>query len=457
MKKTEQFLSYHRLRAADIEMDSLVKTFLHEMDNGLEGKESSLRMIPTYIEAENDFLTEVPVLAIDAGGTNFRAALISFNNKGKLVFGDIANYRMPGLDRKISSEEFFKIISGYVKPLARKAERIGFCFSYPTEILPNRDGRLIQFCKEVQAPEVVGQLIGKNLLETLETPDKHLVLLNDTVATLLAGKSASFNRTFDSFIGYILGTGTNTCYIEKNRNIIKTRDLDSEKSMIINIESGNFGKAPRSDLDLIFDKSTTDPGNYSFEKMFSGGYFGGLCLSVLKAAASEGFLSESSGKLLNTITALSSNDASNFVSHNGTAPIPNAFGTTEGDFLNPASGGSMDQSPADSAFENVLKGLQSHENDSERCREIINSLIDRAAKLVASNIAAVVLKTGKGKSPSTPILITVDGTTFYKMHNLRERFEKYFNEYLSGEKKRFAEFTEVRQSSLIGAALAALI
>ena len=117
-------------------------------------------------------------------------------------------------------------MSGYLRPLADKSDRIGFCFSYPTEIFPDKDGRLLQFCKEVQAPEVIGQIIGKSLLEALGTPDKKIVLLNDTVATLLSGKSASFGRTYDSFMGYILGTGTNTCYIEANRNILKNPELD---------------------------------------------------------------------------------------------------------------------------------------------------------------------------------------------------------------------------------------
>jgi hexokinase len=45
--------------------------------------------------------------------------------------------------------------------LAEKAQGIGFCFSYHTEIFPDKDGRLIQFCKEIKAHEVVGQFIGK--------------------------------------------------------------------------------------------------------------------------------------------------------------------------------------------------------------------------------------------------------------------------------------------------------
>jgi hexokinase len=292
--------------------------------------------------------------------------------------------------------------------------------------LPDRDGKLIQFCKEVHAPEVVGQLIGKTLLRTLGSPEKKIVLLNDTVATLLAGKSRSHGRKYDSFIGYILGTGTNTCYIENNCNILKNRSLDQRRSQIINIESGNFRKAPLTDIDLLFDKTTTDPGSYTFEKMFSGGYFGGLCLFVIKVAATEGIFSDRTAGMIAGINDLSSNEANEFL-------------------LNPES------------QENILSRCFYGNNEGEICRYIIETIIDRAAKLVASNLAAVVLKTGKGKYPELPVLITVEGTTFYKLCDLRPRIESYFYEFLSGERKRFVEFTEVAQSGLVGAGLAALI
>ncbi len=426
MKTVTEFLEEHRLRASVNDIGNLVRIFMEDMSDGLRGKEGALRMIPTYIEAENDFHKDIPVLAIDAGGTNFRASLISFTSSGRTENSEIINYRMPGLDREISAVEFFSTIAGYVRPLAESAGRIGFCFSYPTEILPGKDGRLIQFCKEVRAPEVVGRLIGKGLLEALGTPEKHIVIINDTVATLLAGKSVSLDVPYDSYIGYILGTGTNSCYIEQNSNILKNRDQDQSGSQIINIESGNFNKAPRSDLDIIFDNTTVDPGSYTFEKMFSGGYFGGLCLSVLKAASGEGVFSTRTAQMLESLKELSSNDANSFAAD----PRPDL---------------------------NVLKDCLADERDAENCRRIIDSLIDRAAALVTANLAAVVLKTGKGKSSEHPLLITVEGTSFYKMHNLKARFENYFYNYLSGNMKRNVEFTTVARSGLIGAALAALI
>jgi hexokinase len=139
----------------------LCEEFISEMEKGNNGEESSLRMIPTYIEADNAFEKNKTVLTIDAGCTNFRAALMSFDKEGRLKIGDTLIKRMPGLDDEISKDVFFQTILNYIKPLAEKAQGIGFCFSYHTEIFPDKDGRLIQFCKEIKAHEVVGQFIGK--------------------------------------------------------------------------------------------------------------------------------------------------------------------------------------------------------------------------------------------------------------------------------------------------------
>lgn len=425
MKKVDSFLAENKLRADDVDMEQLVSLFHSEMDRGLKGETSSLRMIPTYIEADNEFLKDTPVLAIDAGGTNFRTTLVTFRKDGTLEMEPIRNFRMPGIENEVSGAEFFDIMAGFIKPFASETDRIGFCFSYPTEIFPDKDGRLLQFCKEIQAPQVVGQVIGKSLLKALGTPGKKIVLLNDTVATLLAGKSASFAKTYDSYIGFILGTGTNTCYIEANRNIPKTPGLDQGKSMIVNIESGNFNLAPRSVLDIRFDNTTMNPGNYSFEKMFSGGYFGGLCLTVLKEAAKQGIFSDGLSGRLSQIKDLTAEAASRFLEEDG--------------------------------GENILDSCFRDEADRNAAKEIISGLIDRASKLVASNLAAAVLKTDKGVDPDRPVLMTIEGTTFYKLRNLKSRFEEYFSGYLSGERLRYVEFTEVAQSSLIGAALAGLI
>ena len=160
--------------------------------------------------------------------------------------------------------------------------------------------------------------------------------------------------------------------------------------------------------------------------MISGGYIGGLCLSTLKIASLENVFSSETSAHLAALNELSTGEVSNYISKDVTGRGP--LGSC------------------------ILAG-----EDEEAAIAIIESIINRAAKMVTANLAAVVLKTNKGKSANRPILITIEGTAFYKLHLLKPLFEKYFAEYLSGERKRYYEFAQVPQSSLVGAALAALI
>ena len=128
MTKVDSFLKKHKISDKEVNIHKLVESFASEMIKGLAGKKSSLRMIPTYIEAENEFISGVKVVAIDAGGTNFRVATVGFNKQGKLEISKLVNYKMPGLEGEISSEEFFQIIAGYIKPYVEESDRIGFCF-----------------------------------------------------------------------------------------------------------------------------------------------------------------------------------------------------------------------------------------------------------------------------------------------------------------------------------------
>lgn len=424
MTKATQFLKAHKMTADDVNMKEMVSNFLGEMDKGLSGEESSLLMLPTYIEAEGEVRANDPVIAIDAGGTNFRVAKVYFDENLKLITENISKAKMPGVDKELSKEEFFETFADYIQAYKTVSEKVGFCFSYAAEIYPNKDGKLLEWSKEVKAPEVIGTMVGEELLTALGTPDKQMVLMNDTVSTLLAGKAARAVKSYDTYLGFILGTGTNTAYIETNKNITKTNGLNMEGSQIINIESGAFGKAPRTDIDIAFDNTTKNPGRYAFEKMFSGGYFGGLCTTALKVAAKEGVFSDPTA--FENLEELSTEQVNKYV-----------YGIEDA--------------------KSVLPGVFTHESDKLLAAEIIDGLIERAAKLVAANIAAVILKTGKAKTHEKPVLMTIEGTTFYKLHGFREMFESFLQEFLSAENQRYYEIVEVENSSLLGAAIAAIV
>jgi len=428
--KVRQFLKDNGMYYEDIDMDACCDTFIQEMQAGLAGKDSSLAMIPTYIEVGKDIPSGKRVIVLDAGGTNFRVATVYFGESGKSVIENFVQKPMPGLDKEAGKEEFFATIVEYMAGVVNVSSSVGFCFSYPTEILPSKDGRLIRFCKEVKAKQVEGELIGQNLVTAIEAAGykgkKRVVILNDTVATLLAGRSAFQDRAFDSYIGFILGTGSNCCYIESNRNITKKNDLDPNKEQIVNIESGSFGRAPRGGIDLQLDESTLDPGKYTFEKMFSGAYLGALCLKILQEASRQGLFSKTVGAELLATEELQTKDVNSFMRYpQGDSPL-------------------------------AMSCAKGTEQDCAAVWYVLDGLVERAAKLTAVLLSSVVLKTDKGQDPCVPICITAEGTMFYELKSLKEKVECYLKSFLQDKHGRYIELVSVENATLIGAAIAGL-
>lgn len=418
------FLKKHGLCAGAINVDAVLEDFRCEMEKGLAGEKSSLKMIPTFMTAHEALPVNKPVIVIDAGGTNLRIAVMQFDVTGEVITDELSKYQMPGVEKELTADEFFGAFAAYIEPVADKSDRIGFCFSYPAEIAPDRDGKLIHWTKDIKAPEVKGQFIGKGLLKAMgrAAECKRLALLNDTIATLLAGKAKSGGRNFSSYVGFILGTGTNMAYIEKNSCITKRDDLDADGSQAINVESGNFALAPRGDIDEELDAGTMDPGVQMFEKMISGLYRGRLVLMVMKAAVKEGLFSGAAAEYINGLRELEGVDIDMFLEGNG-----------KGLLVAEAIAGD-----AAVLLEDIIKGIYL-----------------RTAKLTAINISAAVLKSGAGADPTRPVCVNIDGSTYYKSVGFKDMVETYLEQILGGRGISY-ELMRVDEAPLIGAAVGGL-
>jgi hexokinase len=429
--KAAAFLTRHGMYHADISMEGLCGVFLDEMRRGLTETGSSLAMLPTYIETERQVPRNKPVIVMDAGGTNFRVGTVCFKDEGAPEIGAFRVFPMPGIKEEVGKERFFGVMAGYIADIVNTSESIGFCFSYPIEMFPSKDGRVLYFSKEIKAPEVVGQMIGAGLNEAIgESTDagaKQIVLLNDTVATLLAGKAHSAGRNYDSYIGFILGTGTNTSYVEQNRNIAKAKDLDPTRAQIVNVESGGFGKAPRGTVDEQLDAESAGPGVNVFEKMISGAYIGPMCSATMRLAATEGLFSKDTARTLLALPQTSTKDISGFLS------------SPEG---------------SDNPLAKAL--AQAPHGDVATLYCLIDALIERAAKLTAANLSSAAIKCDKGRDPTRPVCIVAEGTTFYHLTSLRQKIEYYLKQYLVDGQGVYYQIATVENATLIGAAIAGL-
>ena len=258
--------------------------FREKVEEGLNKNNAEIQCIPTFILPK---ATDVKgkALVLDLGGTNYRVAIVDFSTEKPIIYPnngwkkDMSIMKSPGYTR----EELFKELADLIVEIKREEEMpIGYCFSYPTESIPGGDARLLRWTKGVDIREMVGQFVGKPLLDYLNEKKKirftGVKVLNDTIASLFAGLT---DKSYDAYIGLIVGTGTNMATFIPSDKITKLDPECHVQGLIpVNLESGNFYPPFLTAVDDTVDATSDSLGKQRFEKAVSGMYLG----DILKAA-----------------------------------------------------------------------------------------------------------------------------------------------------------------------------
>ena len=248
MSKVYDFLKENGMLAECFDDKAIEKDLLNDIS-----ERKTVSMIRTYQRSTDSDLPKGKILAIDAGGTNLRFARYE---DGK--FDEPVRMPMFGIKEEITADKFFDLMAYEISKY--DAKDVGFCFSYPCEILDNKDGKIILFAKEVKIKNAKGKILGKELNKRL--PEKrNFSVINDTVAAQL-GTSAD--------AGIILGTGFNICYTDRKEN------------MIINSEIGQYEGFPFGTFDKELCKELKSPKTVA-EKLISGAYLGGVIQNAASA------------------------------------------------------------------------------------------------------------------------------------------------------------------------------
>lgn len=98
--------------------------------------------------------------------------------------------------------------------------KLGFTFSFPVDQTALDAGTLMHWNKGFEAKGVVGKDVVHLLRSALERKKLNLdvvAIVNDTVGTLMAHAY----QEPDTYVGVILGTGSNAAYVEKIEHIPK--------------------------------------------------------------------------------------------------------------------------------------------------------------------------------------------------------------------------------------------
>jgi len=366
-----------------------------KIEEGLTKDGMEIAAIPTYI-TPSEKITDGKVLALDWGGTNFRAAVVEFKGgnptileieKIPLSAKEMVNFKQENL-----FAEMTKVIQK-LKNLDEKITNIGYCFSYPAKCEINGDATLLHWTKEIDIPDMVGKFVGEPLIKYLNkhlnTKFKNIKVINDTVACLFAGLSKT---GYDNYIGLIVGTGTNMASLMRKDKIKK---LGSNEGCLIpiNLESGNFNPPYLVNVDDLVDETTNNKGVHRFEKAISGGYLGKI-----------------------------------FVKNFYPKKVDYEFDSE------------------------ILSGLI---NNSENQIQTAKNITERSAKLVAASIAGLAQVLVKQDKNTKKIGLAADGSVFWKTPNYKNLVEAELKILLPNN-VIIEVFDEANEPNLIGSAIAAL-
>jgi hexokinase len=407
-----RLLSFDQFGLSTIKLQQLVDIMQGEMQRGLKGEKSSLKMLTSFVGKPTGREKGV-YFALDLGGTNFRVIRLSLEGNSVIGAGNKASYTISPAIMRGTSDQLFDFIADCVqefisKELGPNHERValGFTFSFPVNQTGVASGNLIAWTKGFTTSGVEGNDVVFLLDQAFRRKNVNaqvVVLANDTVGTMVARGYTHPNTE----MGVILGTGTNACYYEEIANIPKFQGIAPKGSsgMIINMEWGAFGDEanylPITQYDRLIDERSVNPGKQLFEKMISGMYLGEIARLVFEDLASRGKL---------------------FV---GRTSLPGVFETA---FISKILSDVSENLYETDKIIGTAFGIQNSTLvERKKVKEICKIVSDRAAVLTATAIGAVLRKISK------PICsVAVDGSVFQFIPGFKDKMLETFKEVYPG-------------------------
>ena len=403
----------------------IIGHFHQDMQHGLSGRESSLKMLPAFVCRPNG-AEAGSFLALDLGGTNFRVLAVDLDGRGKAAATAVSKFTIPQALMAGDGERLFNFIADGVQVFFREhqlrheqAYDLAFTFSFPVEQHSISSGKLIEWTKGFSATGVEGRDVMALLAEALERKGLGFVrataLANDTVGTLVAGCYA--DPACD--MGVILGTGTNACYPEQGERIRKDPALGAYGEMIVNLEWGNFDKLKMNGYDRLVDEASWNAGKQRLEKMVSGMYLGEIARRIIEEMTATGLLLKGS-------------------SH---ATLAHAYALTT-EHLSGLAVGS-----------DILTGLGlagASTEDQQAIRDIGRIVSTRSARIAGTAIAAVV--TWMDRHLESDHTVAIDGSLFEKYPGYGDAMTMLLRELFGSGAARI-KLKQVRDGSGIGSAV----
>ena len=371
-------------------------------------------------------------MALDMGGSNVRATVYELKGNGVVEVIKEVKHAFPPAFMSGTAEQVFGFLADcIVESNPQPGTKLGFTFSFPSEQTAINHSTLVEWTKGFSASGCVGEdsvhLLEK-ALAARNCPITVTAICNDTVGTLISRSYSDPNTA----VGIILGTGCNAAYMENTAHITKCTTNSTTGKMIINMECGAIGDnnpsiLPLLPFDVTIDPLTPNAGRQHLEKMMSGFYLGELSRMWAVELWQKKRL---------------------FVSHPGNCPFFTTFMSFDSKYCSVILG---DTSSSLAEIDRILTQFEIPQSSLEdrRClQRIVNSIVRRSSRLMASFVHAIYTHMGDAYKGRT---VGVDGSVYKYM----PYYQNWVREALEELGRKDIDIGLADDGSSIGAALIA--
>lgn len=413
---------YGQFSISAADLDSIAEHFSEEMEDGLSGRPSRLKMLTSHI-GQPTGKEQGTFLALDFGGSNIRLLAVELN--GERSYRVLRQTSWPlknaeaGIDltaQSVSAAELFDSIAAAIAQFAPEGDwMLGHTFSFPCEQKNINHAKLIRWTKEFRTSGVEGQDVTALLSAALARKGlqriKPVAVINDTVGAYLAAAYAGEGVV----AGAICGTGHNIAYLET--------DI-AGRPVVINLESGNFDPGMGTIFDVSLDRASEKPGQQLMEKQVAGRYLGELFRLVLRSLNKAGIL-QSESDMLNTPYSIETETLSSLLADESSGlPRVNEICS--------------------------MLGFETGLTERRAVKSAAALIVGRSARLTGAAFLGVLRRLDPAMTGRHTI--AVDGSLYDKMPGYRETIERVLVRHLP---LAAARSCLVRDGSGIGAAVAA--
>ena len=424
--KTQQQLN-NLLRANSMTPDTLhgptlAQLFLSQMRISLYGGQASIPMLPTFLKPVGTLAEGKPVVVALVDDQQVQVCRVTFAG-GQAQITEENQFPVPGREYPAPLGDLIYAVAELSQPLLEQAAAFALCLPFPVDFDGKGDGVIRRFPGSMTVSDFAGKPVLAALRAELASrgvPCPPMVMVPWADAVLLAAGVQQPGQ--GRYLGLHWGSALDVGFVAPGSIVLRWPGIPGGLTLF----AGGFSEAqcvPFGLVDFSKDRDCYGPGLDLYEKMASTDYLGEIYRLVMIKAAERKLLSFGCSRDVLSMTYLD---------------LPTLV-----DFLaDPDKGG-------------TLAHFCREPEDREVGVTVGQAVLDRAARLVCANLAAVLAFVGGGQDPKAPVCIGLEGSAF-PAPPLKAAFLAQAESLLTKELGLHVTFCQGEQMPAAGAAAAAL-